>query len=214
MLKVCFLAILALAFSFSILICTSAHVDIIRKYSNFVGFPIRLNGERVNTVKPLWMLPKGTITDADHKDFYQFLSKSYDEPLYHLHFTSDSPLSIRSLFYIPEQHTEKYGMGKMEPGVSLFSRKVLIQGKIGLLLPDWLRFVKGIATVLLARGSCLRSILMFFLHRMSGVVDCEDVPLHLSREHLQDSELIKRLGNVLTSKYGLLQLCFVVVVDG
>jgi len=207
MLKVCFLAILALAFSFSILICTSAHVDIIRKYSNFVGFPIRLNGERVNTVKPLWMLPKGTIADADHKDFYQFLSKSYDEPLYHLHFTSDSPLSIRSLFYIPEQHTEKYGMGKMEPGVSLFSRKVLIQGKIGLLLPDWLRFVKGIATVLLPWGSCSLSIDVS--SRMSGVVDCEDVPLHLSREHLQDSELIKRLGNVLTSKYGSLQHFYV-----
>jgi len=149
--------------------------NIIRKYSNFVGFPIKLNGERVNTVKPLWMLPKGSITEADHKDFYQFLSKSYDEPLYHLHFTSDSPLSIRSIFYIPEQHTEKYGMGKMEPGVSLFSRKVLIQAKIASLLPDWLRFVKG-------------------------VVDCEDVPLHLSREHLQDSELIRRLGNVLTSR--------------
>jgi len=149
--------------------------NIIRKYSNFVGFPIRLNGERINTVKPLWMLPKGSITESDHKDFYQFLSKSYDEPLYHLHFTSDSPLSIRSIFYIPEQHTEKYGMGKMEPGISLFSRKVLIQGKMGHLLPDWLRFIKG-------------------------VVDCEDVPLHLSREHLQDSELIKRLGNVLTSR--------------
>lgn len=108
-----------------------------------MGFPIKLNGERVNTVKPLWMSPKGSITDAEHKDFYQFLSKSYDEPLYNIHFTSDSPLSIRSIFYIPEQHTEKYGMGKMEPGVSLFSRKILIQGKIGILLPEWLRFIKG-----------------------------------------------------------------------
>jgi len=70
---------------------------------------------------------------------------------------------------------EKYGMGRQELGVSLFSRKVLIQGKCKGLLPEWLRFVKG-------------------------VVDSEDVPLNISREHLQDSALIKRLSGVLTRR--------------
>src|SRR5690242_5459729 len=66
-------------------------------------------------------------------------------------------------------------MGRQELGVSLFSRKVLIQAKCKGLVPDWLRFVKG-------------------------VVDSEDVPLNLSREHLQDSALIKRLSGVLTRR--------------
>jgi len=90
-------------------------------------------------------------------------------------YRADSPITIRALFYFPEQHMEKYGMGKMDPGVSLFSRKVLIQAKCKGLLPDWLRFVKG-------------------------VVDSEDLPLNLSREFLQDSALVKRLNNVLTRR--------------
>lgn len=66
-------------------------------------------------------------------------------------------------------------MGRLEPGVSLYSRKVLIQGKAKGLLPDWLRFVKG-------------------------VVDSEDIPLNLSREHMQDSSLITKLNSVLTKR--------------
>lgn len=149
--------------------------SIIRKYSNFVGFPIYLNGNKVNTVKALWLLPPGEVSTADHKEFYQFISHAHDSPLYHLHYSADSPINIRSIFYIPETHMEKYGLGVLEPGVSLYTRKVLIQAKCKGLLPDWLRFIKG-------------------------VVDSEDIPLNLSRELLQDSGLIKRLSNVLTRR--------------
>lgn len=149
--------------------------SIVKKYSNFVGFDITLNGQKVNTVKALWTLPPSQISEADHKEFYQFIAHAYDEPLFHFQYNADSPINVRALFYIPEQHMEKYGLGTLEPGVSLFSRKVLIQAKCKGLLPDWLRFIKG-------------------------VVDSEDVPLNLSREHLQDSTLIKRLSNVLTRR--------------
>ncbi|KAK5578166.1 hypothetical protein RB653_003119 [Dictyostelium firmibasis] len=149
--------------------------NIIKKYSNFVGFPILLNGSTVNTIRPLWTLNKNSITDDEHKEFYQFLSKSYDTPSYKISFSADTPLSIRSLFYIPSQHMEKYGMGKMEPGVSLFSRKVLIQQKAKGILPEWMRFVRG-------------------------VVDSEDIPLNVSREHLQDNGLIQRLSSVLVKR--------------
>jgi len=148
---------------------------IVKKYSNFVGFPIKLNGKPVNTVKALWTLSKNEITEQDHKEFYQFISHAYDEPLFHLHYAVDSPINIRSLFYVGHSHTEKYGMGRMDPGVSLFSRKILIQQKAKNLLPEYLRFVKG-------------------------VVDSEDVPLNISREHLQDSNLIQRISNVLTKR--------------
>jgi len=70
---------------------------------------------------------------------------------------------------------EKFGMGRTEPGVSLYCRRVLIQSKCKGLLPDWLRFIKG-------------------------VVDSEDIPLNLSREHLQDSALISRLSSVITRR--------------
>jgi HSP90 family molecular chaperone len=149
--------------------------SIIKKYSNFVGFDIFLNGNKVNTVRPLWMLQPSQVTQADHKEFYQFITHAHDAPIYHLHYNADTPINIRSIFYVPETHMEKYGLGVLEPGVSLYTRKVLIQAKCKGLLPDWLRFIKG-------------------------VVDSEDIPLNLSRELLQDSGLIKRLSNVLTRR--------------
>ncbi|XP_049849359.1 TNF receptor-associated protein 1 homolog, mitochondrial-like [Schistocerca gregaria] len=149
--------------------------NVVKKYSNFVGFDIYLNGARVNTIKALWTMPPSQISEADHKEFYQFISHSHDSPIYHLHYSADSPINVRSIFYIPETHMEKYGLGILEPGVSLFARKVLIQAKCKGILPDWLRFIKG-------------------------VVDSEDIPLNLSRELLQDSGLIKRLSNVLTRR--------------
>jgi TNF receptor-associated protein 1 len=114
------------------------------------------------------------VTEKDHTAFYQFIAHSFDAPRYYLHFSTDSPINIRSLFYIPQQHSERYGMGRMESGISLFCRKVLIQSKSPV-LPDWLRFLRG-------------------------VVDSEDIPLNLSRELLQDSTLLKRIGNVLTKR--------------
>jgi len=149
--------------------------NIIRTYSNFVGFPIKLNGKPINTIGALWTKNPQEVSPEEHKEFYQFISKAYDAPQYTLHFQTDMPLNLRSIFYIPETHMEKYGMGRQEVGVSLFSRKVLIQAKCKGLVPDWLRFVKG-------------------------VVDSEDVPLNLSREHLQDAALIKRLSGVLTRR--------------
>jgi len=148
---------------------------VIKKYSNFVGFPIKVNGEVVNTVKPLWTMNKKDITETEHKEFYQFVAHAYDDPSLHLHYHTDSPLSIRALLYVGQTHNEKFGMGRMEPGVNLFCRKVLIQSRAKSILPDWMRFVKG-------------------------VVDSEDIPLNLSRENLQDSALIRRINNVLTKR--------------
>lgn len=149
--------------------------NIVKTYSNFVGFNIFLNGKPVNTVSAVWVKQPQTVTEQEHKDFYQFIAKAYDSPKYTLHFMTDMPLQLQALFYVPDTHMEKYGMGRQEVGVSLFCRKVMIQTKCKGLLPDWLRFVKG-------------------------VVDSEDVPLNISREHLQDSALIKRLSGVLTRR--------------
>ena len=148
---------------------------IIKKYSNFVGYPIKLNDKTVNTVKAIWTLSKDQITEKDHAEFFKFISHSYTDPLFHLHYTTDSPLSIRAIFYVGQQNQEKFGLGRSEIGVNLFSKKVLIQQKAKGLIPEWLRFVKG-------------------------VVDSEDIPLNISREFLQDSTVIRRIKTVITRR--------------
>ncbi|KAI8343130.1 Hsp90 protein-domain-containing protein [Chlamydoabsidia padenii] len=147
--------------------------SIIKKYSNFVGFPIFLNDAEVNTVEPLWTKSKGEVTEEQHKNFYRFIANAWDDPQYTMHFKTDAPLSIASVLYIPERHMEMLGE-RQEPGVSLYSRKVLIQPKSKGLLPDYLRFIKG-------------------------VVDSEDIPLNVSRELLQDN-ILARLRMVMTSR--------------
>lgn len=149
--------------------------EIIKRYSSFVSFPIKVNGEVCNTVSAIWMNDKKDVTEQQYTDFYKFLTSAFDKPKFTLHFKTDAPLDLKCLFYIPSFHTEKFGLGRIEPGVNLYSRKVLIESKPADLLPDWLRFVKG-------------------------VVDSEDLPLSLSREKPQDSKLLSRIRDVLVRK--------------
>ncbi|KAJ2723358.1 hypothetical protein GGI07_002711 [Coemansia sp. Benny D115] len=148
---------------------------IIKKYSNFVGFPISVNGEKVNTVEALWTKDKNSITDEEHTDFYRFVSHAWDTPMYNLVYKADGPLSIRSILYTPTKNPEAMGFDRVKPGVSLYSRKVLIMANAEGLLPEWLRFVQG-------------------------VVDSEDLPLNLSRELLQNGPIINRLKSIITSR--------------
>ncbi|KAF9172777.1 TNF receptor-associated protein 1, mitochondrial [Mortierella sp. AD010] len=147
---------------------------IIKKYSNFVDYPVLLNNKKINAVQPLWTKDKSEITEQDHIQFYRHVAGAWDNPQFKLVYKTDSPLAISSLLYVPQRHMEILGMQREEPGVSLYSRKVMIQAKSKALLPEWLRFVKG-------------------------VVDCEDLPLNVSRELLQDQSLSK-LRQVLTGR--------------
>lgn len=149
--------------------------QIIQKYSNFVAFPVKINGETVNTVSAIWMEEKSSVKDAQYDEFYRFISGSSDQPKFTIHFRTDAPIDLRCLFFVPSFHPEKFGGGRIEPGVNLYSRKVLIENKPKDLLPDWCRFIKG-------------------------VVDSEDLPLSLSREKPQDSRLLGRIRDVLTRK--------------
>jgi HSP90 family molecular chaperone len=148
---------------------------IIRKYSNFISFPIKLNGTPINTISALWLQDKKDITPSQYKEFYKFVANAYDEPRYTLHFRTDVPIDLKVLLFVPNNHTEKFGSGQMERGVNLYSRKILIESKPEDLLPNWLRFMKG-------------------------VVDSEDIPLSLSREKAQDSNLLRRIREVVTRR--------------
>ncbi|MFD0894295.1 molecular chaperone HtpG [Luteolibacter ambystomatis] len=148
---------------------------LIETYSNFVGFPILLGGERVNHVEALWLKNKADITEDEYKAFYQFTAKAFDEPAYRLHFSADAPIVINALLFIPSENPERWGMSKMEPAVALYCRKVLIDSAPKGLLPEWMRFVKG-------------------------VIDSADIPLNISRETMQDSALVKKLGSVISKR--------------
>lgn len=150
--------------------------EIIRKYSNFVPFPILLGGEKVNTIQAIWTRNKSEIKDEEYNEFYKFIANAFDQPMYRLHFTVDAPLAINALLFVPGQNLERFGFGKLDPGVHLYCRKVMIQQNTEGLLPEWLRFVKG-------------------------VVDSEDIPLNISRETMQDSALVAKLRKVITGRF-------------
>ena len=148
--------------------------NVIKTYSGFVPHPIKVGGQVVNDQKPIWVEPKAQVTDEQHAQFYQYLTHRADEsPLWHLHMSVDSPIQFRAILYCPRSNVERLGFGRLEHGISLCARRILVQGDNRDLLPEYLRF----------------------LH---GLVDSEDLPLNVSRETLQDSSVIRKVRTVLT----------------
>ena len=150
--------------------------EIVERYSAFVSFPINLNGKRINTVQALWLRGKNEIKEEEYTEFYKFQAHAIDEPRLRLHFSADAPLAINALLFVPKENTEKLGLSRLEPAVSLYCRKVLIDQKPKDILPEWLRFLKG-------------------------VVDSEDLPLNISRETMQDKSLLEKLNKVITKRF-------------
>jgi len=155
---------------------TASRIDqIIKHYSNFVQFPIELNGTAVNTVQALWTKNKSEITDEEYTEFYHYVGHDSGAPHYRLHFSADAPLAIRALLFVPPTSFEHLTMQRSESEVNRYCKKVLIQSKAKGLFPEWLRFMKG-------------------------VVDSEDLPLNISRETMQDSALLRKINEVLTKR--------------
>jgi molecular chaperone HtpG len=150
--------------------------EILTRYSAFVGFPITLNGAKLTNVQALWLRNKAEIKDEEYTEFYKFQAHAHDAPRYRLHFSADAPLAINALLFVPPENTEKLGFARLEPSVALYCRKVLIDPQPKDLLPEWLRFLKG-------------------------VVDSEDLPLNISRETMQDKALLEKLSKVITKRF-------------
>jgi len=150
--------------------------EIIERYSAFVSFPINLNGKRINTVQALWLRSKAEIKEEEYEEFYKFQGHDSEKPRLRLHFSADAPISINALLFVPKDNTERLGLTRLEPAVALYCRKVLIDARPKDLLPEWLRFVKG-------------------------VVDSEDLPLNISRETMQDRTLVEKLNRVITKRF-------------
>ena len=149
---------------------------IIKQYSAFVAFPIKLDGEVVNTVQALWTRNKSDIKEEEYSEFFKFIGNAMSEPMYRLHFSADAPLAINALLFVPSENFETFGFGKVDPGVNLYCQRILIDQHSKNILPEWLRFLKG-------------------------VVDSEDLPLNISRQALQDNALVAKLRKVITKRF-------------
>jgi molecular chaperone HtpG len=149
--------------------------SIIKKHSNFISFPILVQGEKANTVQALWRENKFSITPEQYTEFYKFLTYDHEEPLDTLHLNVDAPVQFSALAFVPPRSQDTFGFDRDNYGLDLYVRRVLIQSKNKDLIPEYLGFVRG-------------------------VVDTEDLPLNISRETLQENLLIRKIATTLTKQ--------------
>lgn len=148
---------------------------IINKYSNFVDFPIFLGKEKVNTVTALWHKPKDQVREEELIEFYKFITNDFNPPLGHLQLAIEGAVTFNALVFIPETAPPLWFRDPHERSLQLYSNKVFIQDDCKELLPEYLRFVKG-------------------------VVDTADLPLNVSREVTQTSPAMAKIRDILTKK--------------
>jgi molecular chaperone HtpG len=149
--------------------------SIIKKHSNFISFPILVQGEKANTVQALWRENKFSVTPEQYTEFYKFLTYDHEEPLDTLHLSVDAPVQFSALAFVPPRSQDAFGFDRDNYGLDLYVRRVLIQSKNKDLIPEYLGFVRG-------------------------VVDTEDLPLNISRETLQENLLIRKIATTLTKQ--------------
>jgi molecular chaperone HtpG len=154
--------------------------DLIRKYSDHVAFPIRMHKQKdgkptdewetVNDASALWAKPKSEITDDDYKAFYKSLGHDFNDPLAWTHNRVEGRQSFTTLLYVPAAPPFDLMMGARDErkGVKLYIKRVFVMDAAEELLPNYLRFVRG-------------------------VVDADDLPLNVSREILQHNRQIDHI---------------------
>lgn len=148
---------------------------IVKKYSDYVNYPIYVGDELANQQLPLWRKAPSDVTEEEYNQFYQQMTMDFDEPLEVIHFMSDAPLNIRALLFIPAKREKSMLNLRNDPGLMLYSHSVMIQEYSQDLLPQWLNFV-------------------------DGVVDSEDLPLNVSRESIQNTRIIRQLAKTIYSR--------------
>ncbi|MFO7661270.1 MAG: molecular chaperone HtpG [Chloroflexota bacterium] len=149
--------------------------QVVKRYSDYVRFPIYVNGEQANQRESLWRKAPSDVKAEEYEKFYQQMSMDFEKPLLTIHFTSDAPVHLRAMLIIPAKRDRGMLTTRKEPGVMLYSHNVLIQEYCTDLLPPWLNFV-------------------------DGVVDSEDLPLNVSRETVQNNRLMQQLGKSVRAR--------------
>jgi molecular chaperone HtpG len=164
---------------------------IVKQYSDFVRYPIVLKksvtkevdgtteesfeDETVNSQKAIWLRAESEVEDKEYDEFYKHVAHDWTEPLTRLSMHVEGRFEYRSLLFIPSHAPMDLYYKTFERGLELYVKNVKIIEKCDQLLPDYLRFVRG-------------------------VVDSPDLPLNVSREILQHSRQIAQIRGVLTKK--------------
>lgn len=146
--------------------------QIVKRHSDYVGYPIYVGEDQANQQKSLWRQSPSEVEPDAYKQFYQQFSLDFEEPLATIHLSSDAPIHVRALLFVPSKREKSILSPRKEPGVKLYSHNVLIQEYCQDIFPKWLEFV-------------------------DGVVDSEDLPLNVSRETIQNTRLMRQLGKTL-----------------
>ncbi len=166
---------------------------LLKKYSNHIAYPIHLisqepkydkdgkeegkefKDEQTNTASALWRRPKSELADKDYIDFYKSFTGEDDEPLIWLHTKAEGTIEYNSLFYIPSKVPGDLYYPVSQQGIKLYIRRVFITDKETNILPQYLRFVRG-------------------------VIDSDDLPLNVSREILQQNRVMTTIQQASLKK--------------
>lgn len=161
--------------------------SIIRKYSDFIEYPIKMKhtvkkddkdveeDSTLNTMKAIWLRSESEVKDEEYKSFYQHLGQ-YGDPLKRIVYSAEGTSEFKALLFIPEHAPFDFQFtDRRTNSLQLYVRRVFITDNCPALLPDYLRFV-------------------------SGVVDSSDLPLNLSREMLQDNPQVHKISVNLTKR--------------
>uniref|UniRef100_A0AAR2IYH0 Endoplasmin n=1 Tax=Pygocentrus nattereri TaxID=42514 RepID=A0AAR2IYH0_PYGNA len=167
--------------------------NLVRKYSQFINFPIYVwsskvrhpkvektvwDWELMNDIKPIWQRPAKEVEEDEYRAFYKTFSRDTEEPMSHIHFTAEGEVTFKSILFVPASAPrglfDEYG-SKKNDFIKLFVRRVFITDDFHDMMPKYLNFVKG-------------------------VVDSDDLPLNVSRETLQQHKLLKVIRKKLVRK--------------
>jgi molecular chaperone HtpG len=151
--------------------------DLVKRYSDFVSYPIRLKGETLNSMKAIWARGKDEVSEDEYREFYKHISHDWNDPLEHLSVHMEGGFEARALLYIPSKapfdlHHHHDGGHR---GLSLYVKRVFIMDDWRDLLPAYLRFVRG-------------------------VVSSDDLSLNVSREILQKDRQVQAIRKYLVRR--------------
>jgi molecular chaperone HtpG len=158
--------------------------ELVKKYSDFIAYPIRFSdtgeapaedAQPFNTMKAIWKRPKSELTEEETNKFYTHLTHDYTPPLKTIPMSVEGAVEFKALLFLPKQAGIDLMMPNKKYGLHLYVRNVFIGADFDLLLPEYLRFVRG-------------------------VVDSSDLPLNVSREMLQDDAVIRKIKSNITGK--------------
>ena len=149
---------------------------VIRRHSDYVAYPIKVAGKQANEASALWARGRSEITDEQYREFYTHVTGDHQEPITWEHVAVDVPIQFYAILYIPRQSPlEMLFAPEPKISVNLHVRRVFIQDDCNDLLPLYLRFVRG-------------------------VVDCDDLPLNVARESLQNNPVVARIRQTLVRR--------------